>query len=142
MLVAAWVVAVMLFSGSLTHKAYAHGTEKHENKHRPDTAMQHVHSLMSVYEDCLSRISDALKIENKAQLLQEVERLQVASQKLASSNPYQQARQVKMFKKHAQEFEREVAGLVASAAQDDISRVTVIFKQVEQKCLSCHTTFN
>lgn len=142
MLVAALVVASIPFVGLLTHKAYAHGTEKHENKRRPDAAMKHVHSLMSVYEDCFNRMSDALKTENKDVLLREGERLLATSRELNSANPYKKGKQAKVFKKHSQEFERDIAGFVASATQGDITMTAVIFKQVEQKCLSCHTAFN
>jgi len=142
MFVAAWVVAVMLFAGLLPHRAYAHGSEKHENKRRPDTAMQHVHGLMSVYEDCLSRISDALKIEDKDVLLREGERLLAASRELNNANPYKQGKQAKVFKKHSQKFEQDTAGLVASITQGNIEKSAMMFKQVEQKCLSCHAVFN
>jgi len=104
--------------------------------------MQHVHSLMSVYEDCFNRISEALKAENKEQLRQEAERLLVASRELGGANPYKQGKQAKVFRKHAQAFEREVTGLLASTSQGDIVKATKMFKQLEQKCLSCHTAFN
>lgn len=138
----AWVFAVMLFIGGLTQKAYTHGTEKHENKRRTDTGLQHVHSLMSVFEDCFNRISAALKIEDKDVLLREGERLMTASRELNNVNPYKQGKQTKVFKKHSQEFEQDMAGFVASVTQGNFEKTTVMFKRVEQKCLSCHTAFN
>ncbi len=142
MLVAAWVVVTMSFAGVLIQKAYAHGTEKHESKHRPDAGLKHVHNLMSVYEDCFNRISDALKTESKDQLLREGERLLAASRELNNANPYKQGKQAKVFKKHSQEFERDTAGLVAFITQGNIEKSAMMFKQVEQKCLSCHAVFN
>jgi len=120
---------------AFAHEGGAHG------KHHADVQMAKLHKMMPKYAQSQDKINAALEKGDVATVEKETGYLLSTTVDLKKSKPHKRLKELKDFKKLAENFEKDVRLTAELARKGDITGAKASFSEAQKHCAACHTEF-
>lgn len=128
---------VFLLAGgaALAAEGHAHG------KHHVDAQMAKLHEMMPKYSESEANIDAALEKGDAATVARETKYLLSTAADLKKAKPHKRRKELKEFRRIADEFEKDVRATAESAGKGDLEGARKSFAEARKKCDACHAKF-